>query len=227
PMALLQLLREASEGAAKHIRNRIVQCNPGPDKYFILGLPPGAPIDCESRTLRWRPVLQIWEDLQHGGVLPRESPSFLWNSFLQHTDTHPGNHILGGHAADLQAGSDASEDKIEAAGGTELFVGGIGPDIAFTELGTSLASRTRVEDTILASARFFDGDLSKMPRWPWHGRCHRCERDYKAPKAFALYNTIEEGVNHMWTVSTFQDHPRTMFVCDEDAILKLKVKAVK
>lgn len=48
-----------------------------------------------------------------------------------------------------------------------------------------------------------------------------------AHKAFALYNAIEEGVNHMWTVSAFQQHPQTVFVCDEDATQELKVKTVK
>lgn len=46
-------------------------------------------------------------------------------------------------------------------------------------------------------------------------------------KAFALYKAIEEGVNHMWTVSAFQQHPKTLFVCDEDATLELRVKTVK
>ncbi len=46
-------------------------------------------------------------------------------------------------------------------------------------------------------------------------------------KAFALYKAIEEGVNHMWTVSAFQQHPQTVFVCDEDATQELKVKTVK
>lgn len=46
---------------------------------------------------------------------------------------------------------------------------GIGPDghIAFNEPGSSLVSRTRVKtlamDTILANARFFDGNLSNVP----------------------------------------------------------------
>lgn len=48
-----------------------------------------------------------------------------------------------------------------------------------------------------------------------------------AHKAFALYKAIEEGVNHMWTVSAFQQHPRTIFICDEDATLELRVKTVK
>jgi glucosamine-6-phosphate deaminase len=48
-----------------------------------------------------------------------------------------------------------------------------------------------------------------------------------ANKALALHMAIEEGVNHMWTVSAFQQHPKAMFVCDEDATLELKVKTVK
>lgn len=46
-------------------------------------------------------------------------------------------------------------------------------------------------------------------------------------KAFALHKAIEDGVNHMWTVSAFQQHPHTIFVCDEDATMELKVKTVK
>lgn len=46
-------------------------------------------------------------------------------------------------------------------------------------------------------------------------------------KAFALHKAIEEGVNHMWTVSAFQQHPKTLILCDEDATVELKVKTVK
>ena len=47
---------------------------------------------------------------------------------------------------------------------------GIGPDghIAFNEPGSSLTSRTRIKslavDTIQANARFFGGDVSKVPK---------------------------------------------------------------
>jgi glucosamine-6-phosphate deaminase len=47
---------------------------------------------------------------------------------------------------------------------------GIGTDghIAFNEPGSSLVSRTRVKtlatDTIESNARFFEGDLSKVPK---------------------------------------------------------------
>lgn len=46
-------------------------------------------------------------------------------------------------------------------------------------------------------------------------------------KALALAKAVEEGVNHMWTVSAFQQHAQVIFVCDEAATLELRVKTVK
>ena len=51
-----------------------------------------------------------------------------------------------------------------------FIIAGIGPDghIAFNEPGSSLASRTRIKslavDTIQANARFFGGDVTKVPK---------------------------------------------------------------
>lgn len=107
--------------------------------------------------------------------LPRDHPesyhSFMYENFFKHIDIDPSNtHILDGNAPNLEEECKKFEDKIKAAGGIELFIGGIGPDghIAFNEPGSSLASRTRVKtlavDTIMANARFFNNDLSKVPQ---------------------------------------------------------------
>lgn len=72
----------------------------------------------------------------------------MWNNFFKHIDIDPENvHILNGNAPDLNAECVSYEEKIRAAGGIELFIGGIGPDghIAFNEPGSSLVSRTRVK----------------------------------------------------------------------------------
>lgn len=45
-----------------------------------------------------------------------------------------------------------------------------------------------------------------------------------AHKSLALAKCVEEGVNHMWTVSAIQMHPKGLIVCDEDATLELHVK---
>merc|ERR1712066_1041592 len=46
-------------------------------------------------------------------------------------------------------------------------------------------------------------------------------------KSVALHECIENGINHMWTVSAIQMHPSGMIVSDEDATAELKVKTVK
>lgn len=165
----------------------------------------------------------------------------MWNNFFKHIDIDPKNaHVLDGNAPDLKVECAAYEEKIKEAGGIELFVGGIGPDghIAFNEPGSSLVSRTRVktlaQDTLEANARFFGNDISKVPREALTVGVGTV-LDAKevmilitgAHKAFALYKAIEEGVNHMWTVSAFQQHPNTLMICDEDATLELRVKTVK
>lgn len=123
---------------------------------------------------------------------------------------------------------------------TKHYFLGIGPDghIAFNEPGSSLVSRTRVktlaQDTLQANARFFGNDISKVPKQALTVGVGTV-MDAKevmilitgSHKAFALYKAIEEGINHMWTVSAFQQHPRTIIICDEDATLELRVKTVK
>lgn len=95
----------------------------------------------------------------------------MWNNFFKHIDIDPANaHILDGNAPDLVAECNKFEEHIKEAGGIELFIGGIGPDghIAFNEPGSSLVSRTRVkalaQDTLVANARFFGNDMSKVPK---------------------------------------------------------------
>uniref|UniRef100_A0A8C6QGN7 Glucosamine-6-phosphate isomerase n=1 Tax=Nannospalax galili TaxID=1026970 RepID=A0A8C6QGN7_NANGA len=215
---------DASEWAAKYIRNRIIQFNPGPDKYFTLGLPTGStPLSCyQNGDLSFKYVKTFNMDEYVGH--PERYHSSMWNNFFKHIDIHPKTPTF----------CDACEEKIQAAGGTELFVGGIGPDghIAFNEPGSSLVSRTRVKtlamDTILANARFFDGDLTKVPIMALTVGVGTVidAREVMilvtgAHKAFALYKAIEEGMNHMWTVSASQQHPLT------DATLEPKVKTVK
>src|SRR5262245_13196072 len=95
----------------------------------------------------------------------------MWKNFFSHINIDPRNvHILNGNAPDLEAECFEYESKIAQAGGIDLFLAGIGEDghIAFNEPGSSLASRTRVKtlayDTVLANSRFFDNDLTQVPK---------------------------------------------------------------
>jgi glucosamine-6-phosphate deaminase len=95
----------------------------------------------------------------------------MFDNFFNDIDIRPENiHILNGNASDLDAECKAYEEAIVQAGGIELFLGGMGSDghIAFNEPGSSLRSRTRIKalttETINANARFFAGDVAKVPR---------------------------------------------------------------
>ena len=124
--------------------------------------------------------------------LPRDHPesyhTFMFREFFSHIDIPPTQiNLLDGNALDLISECDLYEEKIKKAGGIELFLGGIGEDghIAFNEpggacvsqlpewivnllSGSSLTSRTRIKtlayDTILANARFFNNEISAVPR---------------------------------------------------------------
>lgn len=167
--------------------------------------------------------------------------SFMWKHFFSHVNIHPSNvHILNGNATNLEAECVAYEDSIKAVGGIDLFLAGIGEDghIAFNEPGSSLASRTRVKtlayDTILANSRFFGGDVDKVPRMALTVGVQTILEAREVVviilgqrKSSALQKCIEQGVNHMWTLSSLQLHPHPMIVVDEDATLELQVKTVK
>lgn len=165
----------------------------------------------------------------------------MWKNFFSHVNVRPHNvHILNGNAPNLEAECVQYEEKIKAAGGIDLFLGGIGEDghIAFNEPGSSLASRTRVKtlayDTILANSRFFGNDVAQVPRMALTVGVQTVLESREvvviilgARKAPALQRCIEQGVNHMWTLSSLQLHPHPMIVVDEDATLELQVKTVK
>ena len=40
-LVILDDYDQTSEWAAKYVRNRILEFNPGPDRYFVMGLPTG------------------------------------------------------------------------------------------------------------------------------------------------------------------------------------------
>lgn len=165
----------------------------------------------------------------------------MWNHLFKHVNIKKENvHILDGNADDLDEECRKFEAEIMKLGGIELFLGGIGPDghIAFNEPGSSLTSRTRVKtlayETIIANARFFGGDITKVPKLALTVGVATVmdAREVMvvitgAHKSLALAKCVEEGVNHMWTVSAMQMHPKGLIVCDEDATLELHVKTVR
>ncbi|CAG4987298.1 unnamed protein product [Colias eurytheme] len=241
-----------ADWAARLVLQRIKEFAPGPGRRFVLGLPTGGtPLGMYRRLIdfhregkvSFKYVTTFNMDEYVG--LPRDHPEsyhyYMWNEFFKHIDIDPAHaHVLDGNAPDLVAECQRFESLIKEAGGVHLFIGGIGPDghIAFNEPGSSLVSRTRVKtlaaDTLEANKRFFDNDIDKVPKQALTVGVGTV-MDAKevmilitgVHKALALSKAIEEGVNHMWTVSAFQQHPQALFVCDEPATSELRVKTVK
>ncbi|MCF6269765.1 MAG: glucosamine-6-phosphate deaminase [Melioribacteraceae bacterium] len=239
---------KVSKWVANYVAKRIIDFKPTVRKPFVLGLPTGSsPIGMykeliklyEKDIVSFKNVVTFNMD-EYVGIAenhPESYHSFMWNNFFNHVNILKKNiNILNGNARNLEKECENYEKKIRKYGGIHLFIGGIGPDghIAFNEPGSSLSSLTRVktltQDTIIANSRFFDNDLSKVPKTALTvGVKTVLDSDEVLiiitghNKARALDKVVEEGVNHMWTVSSLQTHPKGIIVCDDYATWEIKV----
>ncbi|HEX3073921.1 MAG TPA: hypothetical protein VHP30_09940, partial [Ignavibacteriales bacterium] len=94
--------------------------------------------------------------------------------------------------------------------------------------------KTLTMDTIIANSRFFDNDVNKVPKTALTVGVKTVLDAHEVliiinglNKARALSKVVEEGVNHMWTVSALQLHPKGIIVCDDSSTYELKVGTVK
>jgi glucosamine-6-phosphate deaminase len=242
----------ASHWAAGYIADRIREFKPTPEKPFVLGLPTGS-----SPLGIYRELIGLYRrgevsfaqvctfNMDEYVGLPEDHPQsyhrFMWDNLFSHIDIAPDHvHILNGMASDPAAECARYEGAIAAQGGIELFLGGMGADghIAFNEPGSSLHSRTRVKtlttDTKIANARFFGGDPGLVPSTALTVGVGTVMDAREVliivsghNKARALQAAVEGGINHIWTLSCLQMHPRAIIVCDEAATDELKVGTVR
>ncbi|MGM9699262.1 MAG: glucosamine-6-phosphate deaminase [Prevotella sp.] len=241
-----------SKWAANYVAKRINEYNPTAEKPFKLGCPTGSsPLGLYKELIKKHKAGELSfenvvtfnmdEYVNLDEKHPESYHSFMWNNFFSHININPENvHILNGNAKDLIKECEDYEKSIEAAGGIDLFMGGVGPDghLAFNEPGSSLTSRTRIKtlttDTIIANSRFFDGDLSKVPTQALTVGIGTvmaarevllvCNGHHKAR---ALKHIIDGDISHKWTASMIQMHPKAIVVCDEAACDELTVGTYK
>ena len=244
--------REGGLWAAHYIARKIKEKAAVTDAPFVLGLPTGStPLATYAELVRmvrdgevsFRNVVSFNMDEYVG--LPEEHPesyhSFMHRNLFDHIDEPAENiHILNGNAPDPVAECAAYEAAIEAAGGIDLFMGGIGEDghIAFNEPFSPLESRTRVvtltQDTREVNSRFFGGDPEAVPARAMSvgvatvmSSCEVLILAFGSKKARALASAIEGPMSHYNTVSALQSHPAGIIVCDEAAIGEVKVNSYR
>ncbi|MGF1844033.1 glucosamine-6-phosphate deaminase [Vibrio clamense] len=253
-MRLIPLNNAAQVGkwAARHIASKINAFNPTADRPFVLGLPTGGtPLAtykelialCKAGDVSFKNVVTFNMD-EYVGIDPNHPESyrsFMYDNFFNHVDIQEKNiNLLDGLAKDVDAHCAEYEEKIRSYGKINLFMGGVGIDghIAFNEPGSSLSSRTRIKtltpDTRIANSRFFDNDMNQVPKFALTiGVATLLDAEEVMilsqghNKAQALQMAIEGSVNHMWTVTALQMHPKAVIVADEPAQQELKVKTLK
>lgn len=244
--------QSVSKWAANYVASKINQFQPTTERPFILGLPTGS-----SPLMMYQELIQLYRagkvsfkhvvtfNMDEYVGLPETHPqsyhSFMYQNFFNHVDIDKNNiHILNGNADDVDMECQQYEEKIKYYGGVHLFIGGIGQDghIAFNEPGSSLSSRTRIKtltnDTRIANSRFFDYDVNQVPKCALTigvGTLMEAKEILLVVagrnKALALQAAVEGAINHLWTVSALQMHPKVLIVCDEESTEELKVKTVK
>jgi glucosamine-6-phosphate deaminase len=142
-------------------------------------------------------------------------------------------HVPNGALATIQHAGDDYEAAIDAAGGVDLQILGIGTDghIGFNEPGSSFASRTRVktltEQTREDNARFFDS----IDDVPMHCITQGLGTILKARhlvllafgegKADAVARAVEGPLTALLPGSAIQLHPHATVVVDEAAASRL------
>ncbi|KJG14932.1 glucosamine-6-phosphate deaminase [Photobacterium iliopiscarium] len=238
--------------SARYIADRINKFQPTAERPFVLGLPTGGtPLPTYQRLIElyqagevsFQNVVTFNMDEYVGMASdhPESYRNFMYNNFFSHVDMQEQNiNLLDGNAADHEAECQRYEDKIKTYGRINLFMGGVGNDghIAFNEPASSLASRTRIKtlthETRIANSRFFDGDINQVPKYSLTigvGTLLDSEEVMILitghNKAQALQAAVEGCVNHLWTISALQLHPKSMIICDEPSTQELKVKTVK
>lgn len=245
-------MEESSVWAAHYIAKKINEKAAKTNEPFVIGLCTGStPIETYKELIRlvkagevsFKNVISFnMDEYVHLPVNHPESyHSFMHKYLFDHIDEPAENiHILDGNAPDLKKECEEYEKKIAAAGGFDLFLGGIGEDghIAFNEPFSSLNSRTRVMtltyDTRVVNSRFFDNDVNKVPKQAMSvgvatvtGAKEVVILAFGPKKAKAIAASIEGPVSGYCTLSVLQLHPAATIVCDDLAVGELKYNSVK
>jgi len=169
----------------------------------------------------------MWDNLFNHVNIKRENVHIPQGHF-----DGPGNAISRDYESEepVRVFCESYENAIKAAGGVDIQVLGIGTNghVAFNEPGSSLSSRTRVEQlsrsTIADNARFFGGDMTLVPtQCVTMGVGTLMESKELVllakgkAKVAAIKGCVEGPVSGACPASILQMHPQAFVLLDEDA----------
>lgn len=229
--------------AADYIRRRKAATAKRP---FVLGLPTGSTVEdmyaaltalVKNGQFTFADVVTFNMD-EYVGLPPQHAQSYhyyMQHHLFGHVDAQPENiHILNGMAADLDAECAAYEQAITAAGGIDLFLGGVGRNghLAFNEPGSAFTSRTRVmeltESTRRANARFFNESPQQVPARALTVGIGTVldarELLFLASgpaKAEAVARLMQGDITPQWPITALKTHPHATLLVDDAAAAQL------
>lgn len=172
--------------------------------------------------------------------IPKDHPQsyhhFMREHLFAHVNADPARiHIPNGMTTDIAQECASYDQKIRDAGGIDLQVLGIGANghIGFNEPGTAFGLGTHMvelsEQTRRDNARFFEGDISKVPT---HAITMGPDTIMKAKRVLLLASgeakevTVDNAFNGKVTealpASILQNHPDTTFYLDAKATKPFK-----
>lgn len=213
---------------------------------LVLGLPTGRTPLGLYRELRERGGGTDWSGVrtfnldEFAGLAPSHPNSyraFMQAELFGHVSIEP-RHIgfLNGAAPNLDQECRRYEAAIEAAGGIDLQILGIGANghIGFNEPAAGLCARTHVaeleQETRHANAQWFDGDWTKVPPRALSMGMATILRARAivliatgAEKAEAVHGMLEGRITTRLPASFLQVHPRVTVMIDRGAAARLAV----
>lgn len=161
---------------------------------------------------------------------PASYKAYMWDHFFKYVNIpEHAVHIPNGMAPDIEAFCKQYEGAIQAAGGIDLQILGIGTDghIGFNEPSSSLSSRTRIKtltkQTRQDNAPHFGGDVDVPKHVITMGvgtimEARQCLLlAFGKRKADAVARMVEGPVSSMIPASILQMHPRATVILDEAA----------
>ncbi|WP_128894382.1 glucosamine-6-phosphate deaminase [Longirhabdus pacifica] len=171
---------------------------------------------------------------------PQSYYHYMYDSLFDHIDMKDEHiHIPSGTEKDTQLECETYENKMEAAGGIDLQILGIGNNghIGFNEPGTSFDIKTHVVEldvsTREANARYFDS-IDKVPT---HAITMGISSIMKSKEILLLISGKEKSdawkgllkgdISTAFPASILNTHDNVTVIVDEDAMVNVELEPAK